>query len=314
MARCKIVWATHPRHLPPPPAGKVAVVDVAFAAGNQFKSKTKPMIDALGDRLVRWVDHHEHRVAWPLYQDDPRFLLVPNKTAHACPELVTPEVVAASESARGVVDVLVAHCDFDGAIAAVKWCRRGAEPWPGADEDARAVDSPGRGHSLTAQGARVAGAMDEASARFDRKAQLEFMTRCFDALCEGDEPLGLAAQIDELAAAARVAAESAREIAKAGREEAPGVFVVRVGEKVDNRVRRNLLLEAEARAPIGALFEPDPSGGAWLTAATFDEALDLEDVPGFEGGRSDYRFARVEKGGHDAVAALGAYLSTRRGT
>lgn len=309
MARCRIVWATHPRHLPEPPAGKVAVLDVAFAAGSQFKTKTKPLVDALGDRLVRWVDHHEHRVAWPLYQDDPRFLLVPNKIAHACPELVTPEVVEESERARGVVDALVAHCDFDGAIAAVKWCRRGVAPWPGADEDARAVDSPGRGHRLSEQGARVAGAMDEASARFDREAQLAFMTRCFEALVDGEEPLGLTSEIDELAAAARLAEEQARETAKRGKEEAPGVFVVRVGEKVDNRMRRNLLLEAELRAPIGALFEPDPTGGAWLTAATFDETLDLEDVPDFQGGRSDYRFARVEKGGHDAVAALGAYLA-----
>jgi hypothetical protein len=314
VARCKIVWATHPRHLPEAPSGKVAVVDVAFAAGNQFKSKTKPMIDKLGERLVRWVDHHEHRVASPLYQDDARFLLVPNKSAHACPELITKAVVEESEQARGVVDTLVAHCDFDGAIAAVKWCRGGREPWPGADEDARAVDSPGRGHVLSAQGARVAGAMDEASARFERKEQLDFMTRCFLALVEGEEPLGLASQIDELAAAARLAEESAREIAQHGKEEAPGVFVVRVPTKVDNRVRRNLLLEAEARAPIGALFEPDPAGGAWLTAATFDEALDLEDVPGFEGGRSDYRFARVEKGGHDAVVALGAYFASKRGT
>ncbi len=308
MPRCRVVWATHPRHLPEPPTGKVVVVDVAFAAGNQFKSKTKPFIDALGPRLVRWVDHHEHRIAWPQFKDDPRFLLVVNKKAHACPELVTPAVVQAA----GQVDVLVAHCDFDGALSAVKWCRGGVEPWPGADEDARAIDSPGRGHTTTPQGVRIAGAMDEASARFERKEQLEFMTRCFDALVDGEEPLGLASEIDELAAAAKRAEDEGKETAKSGKEEAPGVFVVRLPGKVDNRMRRNLLLEAEARAPIGALFEPDPTGGAWLTAATFDESLDLEDVKGFEGGRSDYRFARVEKGGVEGVAALGAYLASKR--
>ena len=57
----KLVWATHPRHLPEAPPGKVVVVDVAFAAGRQYKSKTQPFLNALGDRLVRYVDHHEHR-------------------------------------------------------------------------------------------------------------------------------------------------------------------------------------------------------------------------------------------------------------
>ena len=90
----------------------------------------------------------------------------------------------------------------------------------------------------------------------------------------------------------------------------PDVFVVRVPTKVDNRTRRNLLLFAEEHARIGALYEPDPQGGAWLTAATFDERIDLERVEGFDGGRSDYRFARAHKGGHDLVAALNAYAAT----
>jgi hypothetical protein len=99
------------------------VVDVAFAAAGQWRSKTRPFLEGLGDRLALFVDHHEHKEAWAHYADDPRFLLVPNKIAHACPELVTPELV----SRAGVVDVVVAHHDFDGLLSAVKFLRDGTE-------------------------------------------------------------------------------------------------------------------------------------------------------------------------------------------
>jgi len=290
----------------------VVVVDVAFAAENQFRSKTRPFLDALGDRLVCYVDHHEHREAWPAFADNPRFILVPNKLAHACPELITPEVVERAEAERGRPDAIVAHCDFDGALSAVKWQLGGKEPWPGADEDARAVDTPGRGHRLSDVGARIAWAMDEASVIYDKKRRLEFMSRITAAIKAGEEPLGLASEVDDLAAKARDAEQQAAELAKArGREEAPGVFVVRVDEAIDNRTRRNLLLEAETVARVGAVISPDPDGGAWIVAATFDESLDLEDVPGFSGGRSDYRFTRAHRGGKEQVAALGAYVASR---
>src|SRR5207237_426014 len=104
---------------------------------------------------------------------------------------------------------------------------------------------------------------------------------------------------------ARAAEQDARDVAaKHGRVEADGVYVVRLDHRPDNRTRRNLLVFAEERARVGALFEPDPQGGAWLIAATFDEALDLEDVEGFEGGRSDYRFARVHGDDDRLIAAL----------
>ncbi len=302
-----IVWCTHPRHLPKVPAGRVVMLDVAFAAGGQWKSKTRPFVEALGDRLVRFIDHHEHKEAWAHYKGDPRFLLVPNKIAHACPELVTPEVVAAA----GKVDDVVAHCDFDGCIAAVKFLRDGKEPWAGADEDARAVDSPGRGHALSERGARYAAAVDEASARYDRSGQMRFMTALAQTLVSGVDDPALDDEIDTLAKAARAAEVEARDVAaKHGALEAPGVFVVRLDHKPDNRTRRNLLVNAEERAPVGALFEPDPQGGAWLIAATFDESLDLERVDGFEGGRSDYRFARAHNDGKDLVLALSDYVTS----
>lgn len=309
MSTPRLVWVTHPRHLPKAPAtGRVVVVDVAFAAAGQWKSKTRPLIEALGDRLVRFVDHHEHKEGWQAYHGDPRFLLVPNKIAHACPELVTEALMADI----GAVDVVMAHHDFDGMVSAVKVLTRGKAPWPEADEDARAVDSPGRGHILSAFGERLAHAMDEAAVSLPRPEALDFNTRLALALARRDGlDIGLEEEVRALASASeRADIEAQRLVDVGGRLEAPGVFVVRVNAKQDNRMRRNLLLLAEAQAPIGALWEPDPTGGAWLTAATFDERLDLENVAGFEGGRSDYRFARAHKDGADLVQALSAYQTS----
>ena len=107
------MFVEQPGNLPAPPAeGRVAVVDVAFAGGDNYEKSTVPFLQALGDRLAIWVDHHEHPVGWSRFRDDPRFVLVPNRIAHACPELVTPEVV----SRAGPVDVVVAHADFDGLL------------------------------------------------------------------------------------------------------------------------------------------------------------------------------------------------------
>jgi hypothetical protein len=306
--KTNIAWATHPRHLPKPPAGRVVVVDVAFAAGGQWKTKTKPFVDALGERLAKYVDHHFHKDAWPHYEKDARFLLVPNKIAHACPELVTADLVREV----GAVDTVVAHCDFDGALSAVKWLNGGREPWPGADEDARAIDSPGRGHTLTEAGARIAYAMDEASARFERDEQIAFMTAvalaCVEHGARGFD-LGLEEQVRELSEAAHAAEQRDRETAKARGEMIGGLHLVRVDEKLDNRSRKNLLVYGEEKARIGALLEPDPAGGHWLYAATFDQTLDLEDVEGFAGGRSDFRFARAHAGGQDLIDALVAYAA-----
>jgi hypothetical protein len=76
------------------------VVDVAFAGGDNFEKSTVPFLDALGDRLAIWIDHHEHPVGWARYQNDARFVLVPNQVAHACPELVTPAKATSTTATR----------------------------------------------------------------------------------------------------------------------------------------------------------------------------------------------------------------------
>jgi hypothetical protein len=140
MPRPELAFAT-PRKLPKPRdlRGRVVVLDVAFASeasGGGFEKITRPFIDGLGSRLVAWVDHHDHRLHAD-FAKDPRFVLSTKAEHGACPEMVTPEVVRRA----GPVDTIVCHTDFDGLCSAAKWMRDGVEPYPGADDDARAVDT-----------------------------------------------------------------------------------------------------------------------------------------------------------------------------
>ncbi len=130
-----------PRKLPKPATlrGSVVVLDIAFASeagGQSFESTTLPFINGLGKRLAAWVDHHDS-VHHARYAGDPRFLLTTKAQHGACPELVTPEVVARA----GKVDTIVCHSDFDGLASSAKWIRGGVEPYPGCDDDARALDT-----------------------------------------------------------------------------------------------------------------------------------------------------------------------------
>ncbi len=130
-----------PRKLPRAASldGRVVVLDIAFAAdgmGPGFKKITGKLIDGLGHRLARWVDHHDHDLHGD-FAGDPRFVLHTKAEHGACPEIITPEMVADT----GPVDTILAHFDLDGLYAAAKWILGGYEPYPGADDDARAVDT-----------------------------------------------------------------------------------------------------------------------------------------------------------------------------
>ncbi len=140
MIRAELAFAT-PRKLPKPSSvnGRVVVLDVAFASeasGGGFEKITKPFIDGLGPRLAAWVDHHDHALH-AQYKADARFVLATKAEHGACPEMVTPELCARI----GKVDTIVCHTDFDGLCSAAKWLREGLEPYPGADDDARAIDT-----------------------------------------------------------------------------------------------------------------------------------------------------------------------------
>jgi hypothetical protein len=119
--------------------GRVVVLVVAFASnagGASFEKVTLPFIEGLGDRLAMWIDHHDHQ-KHAAYADDPRFVLRTKAEHGACPEMITPERVAMA----GKVDTICCHVDFDGLCSAAKWIRGGLEPYPGADQDAWAIDT-----------------------------------------------------------------------------------------------------------------------------------------------------------------------------
>jgi hypothetical protein len=290
------MFVEQPGSLPPPPDGRVAVVDVAFAGGDNFEKSTVPFLEALGDRLAIWIDHHEHPVGWARYRNDPRFVLVPNQIAHACPELVTPETVRRA----GHVDVVVAHADLDGLLSAVKFLRGGIPPWPEADEDARAADSPGRGHALSPRAALLSAALDHAAAEL-RTAQRETLRQqIVQALVDGDFPPALQKRVEDLARAHQAALAPVEALAAQAREEARGVLVVRVPKPLARPVKKALLSRLEERAPVGVVIE-----GRAVTAATFRNELDLALCDELGAGRSDYRFAQADDGGRTIVARLG---------
>jgi len=136
----ELAFAT-PRKLPKAQdlRGRVVVLDVAFASeasGGGFDKITRPLIEGLGTRLAMWVDHHDS-AEHARFSGDPRFFLSTKAEHGACPEMVTPELVARA----GQVDTIVCHTDFDGLASAAKWMRGGVEPYAGADDDAWAIDT-----------------------------------------------------------------------------------------------------------------------------------------------------------------------------
>ncbi|MDP9036129.1 MAG: hypothetical protein M3O50_15110 [Myxococcota bacterium] len=140
LVRAELAFAS-PRKLPRARdlKGRVVVLDVAFAsdaASGGFEKITLPFIEQLGSRLAGWIDHHDH-VKHEAYREDPRFVLSTKAEHGACPEMVTPDLVARI----GPVETIVCHTDFDGLCSAAKWLRGGREPYAGADDDARAIDT-----------------------------------------------------------------------------------------------------------------------------------------------------------------------------
>lgn len=131
-----------PRVLPKPEKvpGRVVVLDIAFAAtvgqSVSYALTTQPFIHGLGDRLAAWVDHHDHERHVD-FKNDPRFVLSTKAEHGACPEMVTPDLVRTT----GPIDSIMTHVDLDGLYAAAKWILDGKEPYPRADDDARAVDT-----------------------------------------------------------------------------------------------------------------------------------------------------------------------------
>jgi len=261
-----------PRKLPKPRElpGRVVVLDVAFAGdgmGASFEKTTKPFIDGLGTRLAMWVDHHDHD-QHDRFRSDPRFVLATKAEHGACPEMVTPELVARA----GQIDTVCCHTDFDGLCSAAKWIRAGVEPYEGADDDARAIDTRMGVPSDRAQ------VIDRALRARPHDDALRGLVVQF--LARGADDAGVFGQIRGVAEELRAREDEARRLAT-GYEIRNGRLAI-----VDARHPRApydktlLLMLGQERAPISVVFDDT----TLTCAARFDSGIDLVKLLGLEGG------------------------------
>jgi hypothetical protein len=246
------------------------VLDIAFAAtvgtSVSFELVTKPFLDGLGDRLAAWIDHHDH-VRHVDFARDPRFVLATKAEHGACPEMVTPDLVRQT----GPIDSIVAHVDLDGLYAAAKWILGGVEPYPGADDDARAVDTrkgtPGP----------IAARIDRAlRARFRndqlKRAVVQYLVAGMAPGAHEDVIAEAAAEFEHRDART---AELARRFAIRGR-----VAVVDTAGAAGEIDKTDLLLAGQARAPVAIVRD----SGMLTIAAAFDSGWDFVQLFELGGG------------------------------
>lgn len=249
--------------------GRVVVLDVAFASkagGASFEKTTLPFIEGLGDRLAMWIDHHDHE-EHARYADDPRFVLRTKAQHGACPELVTPERVAWA----GPVDTICCHVDFDGLCSAAKWIRGGVEPYPGADDDARAIDTRMGTPSERAEW------LDRALRAKPRDDGLKGLMIRF--LAEGAKDSALFKSFVAAAKPLEAMEKESRRLAT--RYEIRGDVAVCDARKRDGAYdKTKLLLLGQELAPISLVHDETTV----TVAARFDSGIDLVRMLGLDGG------------------------------
>ncbi|WP_437318640.1 hypothetical protein [Sorangium sp. So ce385] len=270
--------------------GNIAVLDIAFASeagGKSFETVTLPLIQELGPRLAAWVDHHDsaHHAR---FAGDPRFVLSTKAEHGACPEMITPEVVARA----GRVDTLVCHVDFDGLASGAKWMRGGVEPYPGCDDDARAIDTrigvPGP----------VATRMDRAlRARPRDQALFGLIVRH---LASGLSDPSLWAPIDAAGAELAVMEAETRRIALRYERVEPGLVLVDASQRGGPYDKTLLLLIGQERAPISVVVDND----SVTFAARFDSGVNFLETFKISGGMPT-RISLQRSKLKDALVALG---------
>jgi hypothetical protein len=261
---------TTPRKLPKAQqlSGRVVVVDVAFAGlGSGFEKVTLPFIEALGERLRAWVDHHDHD-EHARFAADPRFVLAKKSEHGACPEMIDPALVARV----GPIETIVCHTDFDGLASAAKWMREGVEPYPGCDADARAVDTRIGEPSAIAQ-------------RFDRALRARHNDAGLFGLIVRHLSTGLAdaslwEPIDRAAAELIPVEQETRRAAQRYERLPPGIAVVDVREGYGKLDKTLLLLMGQEREPVSVVIDKNNVA----VAASFDSGLNFLTLFGLAGG------------------------------
>jgi len=261
-----------PRKLPKASSleGRVVVLDIAFAgsgSGGGFKKITLPLIEGLGERLGMWVDHHDSE-EHALYADDPRFVLSTKAEHGACPEMITPELVARA----GRIDTIVCHTDFDGLASAAKWVRGGVEPYAGCDDDARAIDT------RIGTPSPVAERIDRAiRARFRDQGLFGVIVRH---LASGLADAALWGPIDVAAAELIPVEKETRRAAQAYKRLDPGVAFVDVSEGYARIDKTLLLLLGQEREPVSVVVDRENVS----VAARFDSGKNFVELLGLGSG------------------------------
>ncbi len=263
---------TSPRALPEAIQlpGRVAVLDVAFAAdgmGTSFAGITLKFIRELGSRLAAWVDHHDHE-SHVDFKSDPRFILSTKAEHGACPEMVTPEVVRAA----GPVGTIVCHLDVDGLYAAAKWLRGGSEPYPGADDDARVIDT------------RV-GTPGPIADRIDRALRAHFRDealkhRVVRYLVAGARDSGHEEVITQAAADFDIMEVETARLSALYERRGQAVFVDAQRHARKSFDKTELLLRGQALAQVAIVRH----AGYVTLAAAFDSGVDFLKIFGLSGG------------------------------
>ncbi len=261
-----------PRKLPKASslAGRVVVLDIAFAGagtGGGFKKITLPLIEGLGERLGMWVDHHDSE-DHVLYKNDSRFVLATKAQHGACPEMITPELVARA----GRIDTVMCHTDFDGLASAAKWMRNGVEPYPGCDDDARAIDT------------RI-GTPSPVAERIDRALRARYRDQGLFGVIVRHLSTGLAdsalwSPIDEAAAELIPVERETRRAAQAYKRLDPGVALVDVSEGYDRIDKTLLLLLGQEREAVSVVVDKENVS----VAARFDSGKNFVELLGLGSG------------------------------
>jgi len=248
----------------------VVVLDIAFAAtaggGVSYEGVTRPFIEDLDARLAAWVDHHDHD-RHADYALDSRFLLATKDEHGACPEMVTPDLVRQT----GPIDTIVAHVDLDGLYSAAKWILRGREPYPGADEDARRVDT------RLGEPGPVATLVDRAlRARFrDIQLKRAVVLGLVDGMRDGVHRDAIDEAAAEFELRRKGTDELARRFVRRGR-----VACVRVGARSAPYDKTELLLRGQQQADVALVHD----SGMLTIAAGYDSGWDFVRLLGLEGG------------------------------
>jgi hypothetical protein len=262
-----------PRKLPKPEAlsGRVGVLDIAFAGvggkSGSFDSVTLPFIEGLGERLRIWVDHHDHD-EHARYRNDARFVLSTKAEHGACPEMIDAALV----ERVGPLDTIVCHTDFDGLASAAKWMRGGVEPYPGCDDDARAIDTRMGTPSATA------GRMDRALR--GRPTDHGLYGVIVRHLAGGLSDPSLWEPIDRAAEELVPVERETRRAAQGYRRLPPGVAFVDVTDGFSRIDKTLLLLLGQEREPVSVVLDRNNVS----VAARFDSGINFIELLGLEGG------------------------------